>query len=562
MLLNFLSLALIILLAAYLANQGVLSSMIAFISAVFGSILAGALFESLQFLIAGYKPEYARGFTFLILFLVAFALCRFGADFAVPKNIKLPKMINRVLGGVFGLLGSLVIVGSILIGVQMLPLGTSIFGYDRFGGETGMQGDGAGVVATGSNIWLAPDRLTLAFWNASMGKSMGGDHSFGSVHPDLLTESYGYRNTVQSGVTQTLPPDLLKVDASCVTSDVADLKALNITEPGKVAAIVRAQITSSTEAPKVSMDAAASGAFFFVTPSEVRLVTNQGHQYYPIGYLDKGKQFVPTPLDSGQLAEDVNEGKNTLAEDWVFEINNDETPQFLEVKELARAPLSGIQSKRFPALLSTAYPPHAYRQQQGSLHIAASGFGADRIEWFKVYVINKTTTIKVAKGLYHPVYSNTVDALQQINNSSGVWFTMQGKPGVPSVSDLSQAHGGLQIFENQDDQQGLSWDQLIPDLFVAKSTTDGPRNLIDLPKYFQETIVPYFTPSILLKEGDVDSSGSLDLTDLPKGDLDVIAAAKTDKGFYVWAFGRSIVPKTKTEVDLTPNSASFKAVLK
>ena len=228
MLLNLLAIVLVLLLAAYLANLGVLSCMMTLISAAFATILAGALFEPLQGILAGWRPDYARGFTFLILFTVVFALCRFASDFAVPKNIKLPQIINRTVGGALGLLASLIIIGSLLIAVQMLPFGTSIFGYDRFAGENGMQGDGPGMVAQGSNIWLEPDRLTLALWEATSGKSMGGDHTFTSVHPDFLTESYGYRNSVQSGVTLTLPPDLFKVNAACVTSDANDFEGLYI----------------------------------------------------------------------------------------------------------------------------------------------------------------------------------------------------------------------------------------------------------------------------------------------------------------------------------------------
>ncbi len=240
-------------------QSGALSSILALIAAVFGSILAGALFESLQGVIAGYRPDYARGFTFLILFLAAFAVCRFGADFAVPRNIKLPKLINKAIGGVFGLFTGLVIVGSILIGIQMLPFGTAILGFDRFGGDSGMQGDGQGAVATGSNIWLSPDRFTLGFWNLALGRSLGGDHSFASVHPDLLAESYGYRNTVFAGVTPTLPPDLMKLDSTWVSTDAGVLTAFKITDPGKAAAVVRAEITSNAEAPKISVNHAANG---------------------------------------------------------------------------------------------------------------------------------------------------------------------------------------------------------------------------------------------------------------------------------------------------------------
>jgi hypothetical protein len=230
----------------------------------------------------------------------------------------------------------------------------------------------------------------------------------------------------------------------------------------------------------------------------------------------------------------------------------------MEVKELARATLPTIQKGRFPALVSNMYPPHEYRKEQGSIHIVSSGLSSERIEFFKVYVVNPNTTNGIAKGLYHPIYSNTVDALQQINNSAGPWYTNQGKPGIPSSGDLNTAHRILQDYENKDPQQAVQWDQLVPYLFTAKSTTDGPHNLIELPKYFQDTIVPEFTPSILLTQGDVPSSGTLDLADLPKGDIDVIAGCKTDKGFYVWARSITIKPKSATQVDLSPSNAPFK----
>ncbi len=301
--------------------------------------------------------------------------------------------------------------------------------------------------------------------------------------------------------------------------------------------------------------------FFFVTPSEVRLVTNQGHQYYPIGFLEKGKYFTPTPLDSGQVADDFPAGKSTVVEDWVFQINSDESPRMFEIKQLARVPITGI-SEKFVTIASNLYPPREYRQDQGTLHIATSGFESSRIESFKVYVIRRDTTIGYVKSLYHAVYPNIVDALQQINNTSGAWFTSAGKPGIPSAGDLGTAHRILQDLENRANENAAIWHEFVPYLFIGKSTTDANHNLIELPKYFDETLVPYFTPSILLKQGVVDSSGKLDLPDLPKGDLDVIAAAKTDKGFYIWSIGETIKPKTQTEVNLSTSNAGYAAVLK
>src|SRR5271154_4434405 len=213
MIFNFVSLLLILLVAAYLGNQGVLSALLALITATFASILAAAYFEPLQGVLAGWRPDYARGLTFLLLFFLAFSGCRIAADMLILKNLRLPKIIDRAIGAVVGLFAGLVIIGSILVGIQMLPLGTNLLGYDRFGGANGMQtyeDQGNGPVPTpnglaaGSDIWLMPDNFTVGIWNLALGKALGGNQSFASVHPNFLVESYGYRQTVQAGVAAAL----------------------------------------------------------------------------------------------------------------------------------------------------------------------------------------------------------------------------------------------------------------------------------------------------------------------------------------------------------------------
>src|SRR5437868_6015056 len=124
MIFNILVLLILVMVAAYLANQGTLSAILIFISASFASVLAGALFEPLH-----------------------------------------------------------------------------------------------GVLAKPTNIWFAPDAFTLAIWDAALGKAMGGNREFSAVHPDLATESYGYRNVVQYSVQTSLHPDLFKALAAYTTED-------------------------------------------------------------------------------------------------------------------------------------------------------------------------------------------------------------------------------------------------------------------------------------------------------------------------------------------------------
>ena len=139
MALNVIVFLLLVLITLYLATQGMLSALLALATSIFASILAMALVEPLKGFIGGWRPDDARGITLLLLYVVAFSVTRVGADMAVPKNIKLPKLVNRVAGGVAGFFTSLVVVGTLLLGFEMLPVSRVLLGFDRFPGDNGMQ---------------------------------------------------------------------------------------------------------------------------------------------------------------------------------------------------------------------------------------------------------------------------------------------------------------------------------------------------------------------------------------------------------------------------------------
>src|ERR1700742_3779265 len=98
MILEALAVVLILLIAGYLGNQGAFSALIALIASTFASLLAAALFEPLQGPIAGWRPDYARGITFLVLFFLALSACRITADLVIVKNIRMNKIVDRSIG--------------------------------------------------------------------------------------------------------------------------------------------------------------------------------------------------------------------------------------------------------------------------------------------------------------------------------------------------------------------------------------------------------------------------------------------------------------------------------
>ena len=93
-----------------------------------------------------------------------------------------------------------------------------------------------------------------------------------------------------------------------------------------------------------------------MSATQVRLITDKGNQYYPIGYMEQGRIFVPLPLNSGRVVDDFVQGQ--AVQDWVFQVKPDEKPTFIEMKEL-RVALSGagfVKDVPVAALAVNSYP--------------------------------------------------------------------------------------------------------------------------------------------------------------------------------------------------------------
>jgi hypothetical protein len=457
--LSFLVLVLIILITAYLANQGMLSSLLALATSLFASILAMALVEPFQGVLAGWRPAYARGATFLVLFLVIYVVLRFAADAAVPKNIKLSRNVNRAAGGVVGFFTSLVVVGSMLIGLEMLPIGRTVMGFDRFPGDRHMQavgGDGKtdpGEVARMSNVWLAPDRFVLTLWKGAARGQIGLPSGFPIVHPDLSVESYGYRNQFP-GSLRYLHGELLSVPANGCAWLGADKKFTTddgVTMPamGRRLLMVRTEIDKGRNDPKVSIDPGGD-AYVRIAASQVRLVTTKGRQHYPVGYMEGGRKFVSLPLDTGFLVDDFRGSK--AVEDWIFEVAEDESPALLEIKQLARADLVDPPKEPVAApLASSAYPPHAYYKDLGSLNVTFDPKSGAQFKAGRVYVLKAGAT---CGDLPTSILSNANDHIRTWNG--------QAKPGVPPPHIFGSATDYGVKFLNAKPEDPIYFAQLIP----------------------------------------------------------------------------------------------------
>lgn len=381
MILNAVTFLVLVLLALYMASQGMLTAILLLVSALFASVLALGLYEPLSGMIPALPTEYGAGVVFLGVFLVAFALIRIGSDFAVPKNLKLPSLLNRVAGGAVGLLAGMVIVGTTVVGLELLPLGDSIGGTTSVANAMKSINESATerpakeeVDRTLSKTRLTWARMVTGIYYLASGHSLGGT-PLETVHPDFGVEMLGYRHTVQAGGRMALASSLVDVDSWYkLLPEEAKAQGLDIASSGtKPLLIIRTRVEKGDD-KLGSAEKTDKQDVLMLSPTQVRLVMSNDRglrQYYPIGMLYQGRNFQPLPIGSGYTIDDyaVSGDKTVATYDWVFEVD-DGTPQFIEIKRGGRVSLADKEPKKtFAPLAMKAYPPHDWDKNAAELRV-------------------------------------------------------------------------------------------------------------------------------------------------------------------------------------------------
>lgn len=548
MIFNVLIFLVIVLTTMYLATQGMVSSMIALVTAMFSSVLAMALMEPLQGIIGGFRPDYGRGVTFLLLFLFIFSATRIAGDIAVKKNITLNLWVNRGMGAFFGFFTALVVAGTIVIGIEMLPVSRILLGFDRYpspGVMAAVDAEGkpiAGeVTSRRSSIWFSPDGFVLALWNAASGRALGGNTSWDSVHPDITVEAYGYRYPVFPGSSRTAPHDLVKVLNAWSSSDPKEYSARGIpAQGGKKVVMVRAEVQKGDKPPHATFD---NDGFFRVTAAQVRLVTNEGHQYYPIGNLFQGRQFESLPLSSGFIVDDYvsKTSANSAIQDWVFAIPEGETAAIFELKTAREPNLAALMKQEPLAPLRVAdYPPRGYYKDLCTLTVTFDPVNAEMLSG-RVYVLKPDAKIRDIHGALRKAKDEINAIRDNISNSTGGWSS-DFKPGVPNSGAYRLAFNNAEKHLTDKDEDVAPWFNVLPPLLLSQTFPDGRQNLTALPQYMKREVESLWASvrsgSIVSGVADADNSDGgawkatvRRITPTPHP---VIITMETKTSFYVW----------------------------
>ena len=214
---------LVLVVAFYHSMQGFFSATLSAIIAVIAAAVAFSLHEPIvEALIGGKMSNTAHGMVLIMLFTVTYLALRILVDSMVPGNIRLPAMVDKIGGGVMGLVAGAFVMGILMIALQELPLGSSIMGYTRYetaddrqlavpgSGQIGrkqmagvyneLKSDTPGTFDESQRHSLYVDDLVVntVGW-LSNGGSLAGSQPLAAIHPDILTELYGQRLGIEPG---------------------------------------------------------------------------------------------------------------------------------------------------------------------------------------------------------------------------------------------------------------------------------------------------------------------------------------------------------------------------
>ena len=367
--------------------QGFFSATMSAVCAVVAAVLAVSYHEVVvQSLLKGAIADYADGLVLGAIFALVYIVLRVIIDKAVPGNLRLPNIFDRVGGAVMGLVAGVFTAGVVALAAQMLPFGPAVGGYARYALETRTELDlppdaqSRGSHRTAdindqmvddrfspdkrAHLYPAVDDIVLSVVQSlSDGGSLAADQTLESVHPNYPDELFGQRLGIQLGGRHTasnLPGKTPQVNVpdKGVFRDDADLSKgaidneLNGLHQRPVTYVHKPNDLQLVVRVIFNKDAADSDGLVRLSLGSVRLVAG-GTDYWPIGTLENAKTLYLNKIDD-YLFIDVKSADHGA--DFVFDIDDPskvvtggakdtvskiKDGVFIEVKRLARIDLSG-----------------------------------------------------------------------------------------------------------------------------------------------------------------------------------------------------------------------------
>ncbi len=297
--------------------QGMFTGLLSAISGAIAAAISVGYHESLNStLFISKLPNAGIAFSLILLFSITFVAVRLILDAAVPGNVRLPAIMDKIGGAAMGFILGMFGAGILAIAAQSMSFGPGILWYTRFTTSAARDVQVPGhnqamdtkvsdelksetlTDADRQSLLLPFDEWTLGFVShLSENGATQGAVPFSSIHPNYLDELFGQRIGIEAGVDHTVynapghepitvplvytADKLPQNDAEPKFIRTPPLTALSkptlASDEGHIILIVRAMM---------SVNAADTDHYVRFSTGAVRLVA-KGVNYMPIGTMDE-----------------------------------------------------------------------------------------------------------------------------------------------------------------------------------------------------------------------------------------------------------------------------------
>ncbi|HWL92999.1 MAG TPA: CvpA family protein [Phycisphaerae bacterium] len=198
----------VILIAAFWAYQGFFSALIMFFESVVACMLAFGFYEVLAGMwIEQTGPGLGHALAFMGIFLGSLLLLRMATDKLIRDNVTLPLVLDRAGAAAAGFFTGMITVGGALTAIQMLPIGTGVFGFERY------STDKNGLTLSNGLGLFRPDEFVCGLAGMLSNDRFGGDVRFSEAKADYVKALYSARAVPMSEENMFVQEGKVKVNA-------------------------------------------------------------------------------------------------------------------------------------------------------------------------------------------------------------------------------------------------------------------------------------------------------------------------------------------------------------
>ncbi len=382
MLANIIIVVFILAMAYWWALQGFFSAFLHLMLVIICGSLAFAFWEPLVHAFGmSTKPEYAWGLYLLGPFILSLMILRGVTDRLVKKNVQFQDLVNKILGGVCGIVSGVLTAGIVVIGLGFLPLPSSLGGYEPY--VVSATGD---VIPEGTDLWVPVDRVAGGFFGTMAYNGFYHPTPLPEYQPNLAEAAnlYRLRYDPHSAVVAVLG-SVQATRAAAATAPVEQLNAgvselLTQASEGQASLPGRQLVVIDTAWQQQPGTYDTDGGLR-IPPPQIRLITRKdgpgggtSEVHAPVAFSqDVGNARAFTPITGLDVAFGNRQSESFA---WAFIVPADETARFLRVRNLRLTlPEIARDGDAVANLLGVPVDPAAGGDEAGTEATGPSGVG-------------------------------------------------------------------------------------------------------------------------------------------------------------------------------------------